>query len=72
MSSFTSGSSDRFGYEWNKWNEIIPLYEEQFRRWMPFFSPEDFKGKSFLDVGCGMGRNSYWMMKYCAEGGGIY
>ena len=28
-----AGSPDRFGYEWNAYSEILPEYEEQFRRW---------------------------------------
>lgn len=63
------GSSDRFGYEWAVYSEILPDYEEQFRRWTPRLGPEDWKGKTFLDVGCGMGRNSYWPMRYGAAGG---
>lgn len=64
-----TGSSDRFGYEWGHYNELKPVYEEQFRRWTPFFTPEDWRGKIFLDVGCGMGRNSHWPMTYGAAGG---
>jgi len=64
-----TGSSDRFGYEWGRYAELKPIYEEQFRRWTPFFTPEDWRGKTFLDVGCGMGRNSYWPMRYGAAGG---
>ncbi|VVB43635.1 Methyltransferase [Beijerinckiaceae bacterium RH AL1] len=63
------GSSDRFGYEWAVYSEILPDYEEQFRRWTPRLRPEDWRGKTFLDVGCGMGRNSYWPMRYGAAGG---
>jgi SAM-dependent methyltransferase len=44
-------------------------YEEQFRRWTVHLSPEDWHGKTFLDVGCGMGRNSYWPMSFGAAGG---
>jgi len=36
---------------------------------LPFFSNEDWTGKRFLDVGCGMGRNSLWPMKYGATSG---
>jgi SAM-dependent methyltransferase len=63
------GSSERFGYAWERYADILPHYEEQFRRWLPFFSPADWKGKRFLDAGCGMGRNSLWPMKYGAAGG---
>jgi SAM-dependent methyltransferase len=64
-----SGSSERFGYEWDKYSIVDPRYEEQFRRWLPFYQPADWTGKSFIDVGCGMGRNSLWPMKYGAAGG---
>jgi len=63
------GSSDRFGYEWNSYAEILPEHEEQFRRWTAALSPDDWRGKLFLDIGCGMGRNSYWPLKYGAAGG---
>ncbi|MFH1888430.1 MAG: class I SAM-dependent methyltransferase [Pseudomonadota bacterium] len=46
-----------------------PSHEVQFTPWMPFFQPGDWKGKTFLDVGCGMGRNSYWPMTWGAVGG---
>lgn len=64
-----TGSSDRFGYEWARYDALKPAYEEQFRRWTPFLEPADWAGKNFLDVGCGMGRNSVWPMRYGAAGG---
>jgi len=63
------GSPDRFGWEWDAYAEILPEYEEQFRRWTVHLAPQDWRGLSFLDVGCGMGRNSYWPMTYGARGG---
>ena len=66
---YGKGSPTRFGYEWNRYSEIEPVYEEQFRRWTVHLTQEDWKNKYFLDVGCGMGRNSYWPMKYGASGG---
>ncbi len=64
-----SGSPDRFGYEWGAYSELLPEYEQQFRRWTPRIAQTDWIGKTFLDVGCGMGRNSYWPMRYGAAGG---
>jgi SAM-dependent methyltransferase len=63
------GSPDRFGYEWEAYAEILPEYEEQFRRWTVHLAPQDWWGRSFLDVGCGMGRNSFWVMSYGAREG---
>jgi 2-polyprenyl-3-methyl-5-hydroxy-6-metoxy-1,4-benzoquinol methylase len=64
-----AGSPDRFGYEWHRYAEMRPEYEEQFRRWTVHLGPEDWRGTFFLDVGCGTGRNSYWPMTYGAAGG---
>ena len=64
-----TGSPERFGYEWGAYSDLLPVYEEQFRRWTPHLSREDWAGRTFLDVGCGMGRNSHWPMTYGAAGG---
>src|SRR5947207_11877948 len=64
-----AGSPDRFGYEWGAYGDLLPEYEEQFRRWTVHLQPADWRGLTFLDVGCGMGRNSYWPMTYGAAGG---
>lgn len=64
-----SGSPERFGFEWGEYAEMRPEYEEQFRRWTVPLTPADWRGKSVLDVGCGMGRNSYWPASYGASEG---
>src|SRR3990167_3644553 len=60
-------SQDRFGYEWNKYSEILPAYEEQFLRWIYPVDKHFFQKKTVLDAGCGMGRNAYWALEYGAE-----
>jgi SAM-dependent methyltransferase len=65
----SAGSPDRFGYEWHNYPELRSEYEQQFRHWTAHLEPEDWRGLTFLDVGCGMGRNSYWAMAYGAAGG---
>ncbi len=61
------GSTDRFGYEWSNYTEIIPEYELQFLKWVAPLTKEDFKDKAVLDGGCGIGRNSYWPLTYGAS-----
>ncbi len=62
-------SHERFGYEWDTYDQILPIHEEQFKRWTCLFDRTDWAGKHFLDVGCGMGRNSYWPLSYGAKSG---
>jgi SAM-dependent methyltransferase len=62
------GSPDRFGYEWGKYCEILPIYQEQFDRWTsPLIKKSEWKKKKFIDVGCGIGRNSFWPLTYGAS-----
>lgn len=60
-------SSERFGYEWDKYCSMDANYEGQFRNWLAPLTEKDFAGKDVLDVGCGMGRNSYWPLKWGAK-----
>ena len=59
-------SEERFGYEWKKYAEMTAVYEGQFRNWTGM-STKDFFGKDVLDAGCGMGRNSYWPLRWWAK-----
>jgi SAM-dependent methyltransferase len=57
------GSPDRFGYEWSNYATILPEHRLQLERWLGSTGLGSFRGKSVLDVGCGMGRNPYWMSR---------
>lgn len=57
-----AGTQHEFGYEWERYPEILPHHQEQFRRWIAPFTEAEFAGKRFLDAGCGMGRNSFWAL----------
>ncbi len=58
-----AGSPDRFGYEWDTYSKIRPESGEQLERWLGSTGIVSFKNLEVLDVGCGMGRNPYWMLK---------
>jgi SAM-dependent methyltransferase len=64
-----AGSPERFGYSWDTYSELLPEHEAQFRLWTAPLLPAHWRGKYFLDAGCGMGRNSYWPLKDGAAGG---
>ncbi len=53
----------RFSYAWTVYNEIIPIHRKQFLGWITPLELSFFKGKSFLDAGCGIGRNSRWPLE---------
>src|SRR5207245_1484574 len=43
------------------YSEILPESRAQLQNWLGSTTIESFSGKTVLDVGCGMGRNPYWM-----------
>jgi len=47
----------RFGYEWTRFSEIRPEYEEQMLGWIAPVGREAFVGRRVLDAGCGKGRH---------------
>ena len=44
------GSPGRFGYEWSRYAEMLPEYEEQFRGWTVHISPAEWRGKILLST----------------------
>ena len=50
--------ADSFGYQWKKFSktQLLPHFAELNLRRKTGLSPQDFKDKLVLDVGCGMGR----------------
>ncbi|MEO5327868.1 MAG: class I SAM-dependent methyltransferase [Magnetococcus sp. THC-1_WYH] len=58
-----SGSPDRFGYSWNIFTELSEIQGEQFIGWTSALPEDLWQGARFLDVGCGMGRNTVWALQ---------
>ena len=62
------GSPERFGYAWNIASKINDINELQFLNWTKTIKNKSYwKNKNILDVGCGIGRNTYWPMRYGAK-----
>ncbi len=48
------GTQHQFGYEWNLYREILPIYKEQFCHWIAPLDLAFFQDKTLLDAGCGI------------------
>src|SRR5205807_852626 len=61
-----------FGYQWIRFGELRPEFEEQFLWFIsPPITPGFFAGKRGIDAGCGFGRHLYWAARWGAETIGI-
>jgi SAM-dependent methyltransferase len=56
-----------FGEEWKSYSKILPEHEKEFLQYFDLTPPETLKGKRCADLGCGMGRWSYFLSKYAKE-----
>jgi SAM-dependent methyltransferase len=50
-------TAERFGYEWTRFSEIRPEYEDQMLGWIAPVDRDAFSGRLVLDAGCGKGRH---------------
>lgn len=69
MSRRKKTTHEHFASEWTVYREILPLHKEQFIEWIQPLPLDFFKGKRFLDAGCGIGRNSLWPLRAGAASG---
>ena len=50
-----------FGAEWRQFEEILPEHEIEFRQYFDVVDLEGLSGSRVCDLGCGMGRWSYYL-----------
>jgi SAM-dependent methyltransferase len=58
---------DTFGAEWQAYPEILPEHEREFRQYFDLVPMDSLRGKRVADLGCGMGRWSYFLRDLCGE-----
>jgi SAM-dependent methyltransferase len=56
-----------FGEEWKKYDKILPEHEKEFLQYFDIVDLEKLAGKRTCDLGCGMGRWSYYLKDRCKE-----
>src|SRR3989344_5155597 len=60
-------TSNRFGYEWQRFSKLEKEYEEQFLDWIWPVNRSFFKNKVVLDAGCGMARHLFCAARFGAK-----
>ena len=56
-----------YSYQWRKFKEMLPNWEEVFSRSIAPIEPDFFRGKVGLDAGCGFGRSLFYAASCGAE-----
>jgi SAM-dependent methyltransferase len=56
-----------FSYQWRKFKQMFPQWEETFRWSISPLNTNFFRGKVGLDAGCGFGRSLYYAASFGAE-----
>ena len=67
VSALQRRTADAFGWQWQHFVEMHPLYERQFLDWIYPLGPDAFKDRCVLDAGCGMGRHAFYAAQYGAR-----
>lgn len=56
-----------FGRQWRSFSEILPEHEAEFHRYFDLVRIDDLSQKRCVDLGCGIGRWSYFVAPHCRE-----
>ena len=67
MPDFAEGIQFTFGEEWKKFPEIMPEYRQEFSLYFDLVDVSKLKDLRVCDLGCGIGRWSYFLKDSCRE-----
>jgi SAM-dependent methyltransferase len=56
-----------FGEEWKTYNAMLPEHQKEFREYFDLVDLKTLSASRVCDVGCGMGRWSYFAKDHCRE-----
>jgi len=60
-------TANSFGFEWSRFPQMYPEWEQNFLDYMAPHEPEFFRDKRVLDAGCGSGRHAYYAAQFGAD-----
>ncbi|MBU4134643.1 class I SAM-dependent methyltransferase [bacterium] len=64
---FSKDIQDTFGMEWGKYSKIMASHGEEFAKYFDIVDIESLRGARVCDLGCGIGRFSYFLKDICGE-----
>lgn len=64
---FASDIQFTFGHEWQIFPEILPEHKREFLQYFDVVDLEGLRGERVCDLGCGIGRWSYFLREYARE-----
>ncbi|MDQ6892789.1 MAG: class I SAM-dependent methyltransferase [Acidobacteriota bacterium] len=56
-----------FGQQWRSFDRILPEHEREWGQYFDLFSESELRGIRACDLGCGIGRWSYFLAERCRE-----
>lgn len=56
-----------FGEEWQRFSQILPEHEKEFKQYFDLIDSSKLKNARICDLGCGIGRWSYFLKDKCSE-----
>jgi len=65
--AFAADIQSTFGNEWKIFREILPEHETEFRNYFDLVDTEALGGLRICDLGCGIGRWSFFLKDKCRE-----
>ena len=66
-SQFANDIQSTFGREWQSFPQILPEHEEEFQQYFDLVDLDELRGKRICDLGCGIGRWSYFLKDVVKE-----
>ena len=64
---FAEDIQDSFGREWRSFPDILPEHGKEFKEYFDLIAPGALQGKRVCDLGCGIGRWSYFLRDQVRE-----
>jgi len=67
IETFSKAVQSSFGQQWTQYSKILDEYRIEFEQYFDLVSVQSLKDQVVCDLGCGVGRWSYFLQAHCGE-----